>query len=329
MTIARISTVLSILANLPFVAASIGAVVPPNSGNQNGGYGWNQHNEPLTGLFKFVGAGEAVAGGHRHAYANLAPLTGSRASRLYVPNTDQNSNDPKPELLDAVKDLKPGDVVKVEYQQTNGIPVINSLKLVDVKPGEDTPNGYIFEGYDSSENGPGMVTLSKYGQDLKLAASPVRGEKGKMQTDPKLDSALGQLKAGDVVYAQVNPGRVPVLTAIFPYKDPETGKLTKMTTQEVEGNPKAPAVEIETADGKTITAVIQGRLNNKRWVPDTSVLRDARRLHAGTAIEYLTQNDGDKTVLIQIAKAPPAPKEAKSEAPTRMKKSDKSEKSDK
>jgi hypothetical protein len=152
------------------------------------------------------------------------------------------------------------------------------------------------------------VRFTKYEQEVLATLPNVKGEKGKLEPDPELVNAVQTFKAGQVVYADLAPyGKVALLTAIYPYKDPSTGKVAKVSEQEVTGG-KSPAVDIETSDGKTITALVAGKMNNKRWVPDTNMARLVRSFKPGTEVEYLTHDADGKTFLIEIAKAPPAPK---------------------
>ena len=120
-----------------------------------------------------------------------------------------------------------------------------------------------------------------------------------------MSQALDNLKEGDVVYATLVPGRVPMLAAVYPYKDPQSGKLVKMTEQELDGR-KAPAAEIDAADGSKITAFVPGKLVNKRWVPDQMMVRQVRLIRPNSEILFVTHDQDGKPVLIQIAKAPPA-----------------------
>jgi len=91
-----------------------------------------------------------------------------------------------------------------------------------------------------------------------------------------------------------------------------------MTEQEFEGQ-KAPAVEIEAADGSKVTALVPGKVVNKRWVADQTVLREVRAIRPKTDIQFATHDEDGKTVLTLISKAPPTPREASASGSREMK----------
>jgi hypothetical protein len=295
---------LAVLALMTCPAAAIAAYTPPAP---------KPTGEPIIQILKYHGTGEQGQGNRKHVYVTLSPLNGTRLVQIFVPPKDQNHPEPDPAITGMINGLKPGDVVKAEIQQMNGMPSLKSIMAIEVKPGEENPHGYVYsESYPDDKTGATVVKLTKYGQDVELLAARVRGEKGKMETDPQVTAAIQSLKSGDVVYVQMAQGRTPVLTGIFPYKEPETGKVTRVSEQEVDGK-KMPAIELQTADGKSVTAIIPGKLSGKRWVADPNMLRLARSMRPGTEVQFLTHDDeNQKTYLVDISKAPPAPKPEKS-----------------
>ena len=262
----------------------------------------NQPSEPVIQIVRLIGMGEAMANGRKHAYITVELVLGSGALRVYVPTANPNSSEPRADIFDKVNTFKPGDVFKLEVEKMNGITQIKAIHDLKLKPGEDSPHGYIY--LDKSDE-KGTVTLGKYGQEIEAALPRTRGEKGKMEPDPQVVAELGAVKEGDVVYASLTPGRVPQLASIYPYKEPASGKLVKVTEQEMEGS-KAPAVEIEGSDGKTVMALVPGKLVNKRWVADANLVRMVKTLRPGTEVQYLTHEQDQKTFLIDISRAPAA-----------------------
>ncbi len=93
----------------------------------------------------------------------------------------------------------------------------------------------------------------------------------------------------------------PVISEIFPYKDPQTGKVTKVAQTDVEGTSgKTSSVDIETSDGKTITALVPGKVTNKRFVADAVLMRDVHQMKPGTEVQYLSRSDNGKTYLVEL-----------------------------
>jgi Cu/Ag efflux protein CusF len=292
---------------IPSASFGAGGVVVPGKG-----YGNNMAPPKVQTseeLLKFVASGEQPVMGHKRIGVRFTQLNGAGNIVAYVPFKDQNSAEPDDKVAGPVAGLKEGDVALVTVGQVNGVLTITKIKAIDVKAGEENPHGYVFqESYPDPGSGAPIVHFTKYEQPLDATLPNVKDEKGKLAPDPELVTAVQTFKAGDVVYAEfAQAGRVPLLTAIYPYKEPQTGKVTKVSEQDVTGG-KTTGVDIETADGKSITALVPGKVTNKRWVPDATKTRLVHSLKPGTEVEFLTHDDGGKTFLIDIAKAPPTPK---------------------
>lgn len=283
----------------------------PNNNNNVTGFNGDQPKNTTEQVMRFEGQMNGTAGGHRHVVLALVPVMGGAPMRVLVPNKE-NSDEPKPEFIEKLKSLQPdSSIVRVEVEKMYGLPQLKTLYPVEVKPGEANPNAFVFaERFDDPATRAPMIALTKYGERLEVGIVPAKDEKGKLAPDPRVTGELEKVKEGEVVYATLALGRTPLLTAIYPYKDPQSGKLSKMTEQEVSGQ-KAPAVEIETADGKTLTALVPGKLvNSKKWVADPMVLREVRAIRPKTDVQFVTHDEDGQTVLTQITKAPPAPKTA-------------------
>jgi translation initiation factor IF-1 len=113
---------------------------------------------------------------------------------------------------------------------------------------------------------------------------------------------VGKFKTGEPVYIQA-AGRSAVVSMIFPFKDPQFGKVTKVSQVEVEGG-KTSSVDIETDDGKTLTAMVPGKMNGKRFVPDSVLMNMTHSMKPGTEVQVTTRDDNGKTYLVEIARAP-------------------------
>lgn len=295
-----------------------------NPNRNGGGFQGDKPKHTSEQIMVFEGQAPGMAGGHKYVVLTLAPIMGGAPVRALVPNKE-HSDEPKAEFMEKIKDLQPHEsLVRVELDKMYGASQLKTLYPIEVKPGEKNPNAFVFaERYDDPMTRAPMVALTKYGERLELGVAQARDEKGKMGPDAKVTGELDKVKEGDVVYATFAPGRIPVLTAIYPYKDPQTGKLIKLGEQEVEGQ-KAPAAEIEGADGSKVTALIPGKIVNKRWVADQNVLREVRAIRPKTDVQFATHDEDGKPVLTFIAKAPPAPREATASGSREMK--DKSQK---
>jgi hypothetical protein len=239
-----------------------------------------------------------------------------RQAELLVPNRDMSKNDridPLPRVLDTVRALKKGDPIRIELDDSKPRPFVVDVKPYKLKPGETDPKAYVFENSYRKEEGRSSYTavvLSRFDEHTTYAVQQKRDKDGDMSSDPAIIELLPKLKTGDVVEAEIKPGPTPLLTSLERYAMPQNGKFVKLTEQDVEGQ-KAPAVELE-REGKPVTAVVVGKLQGKRWVPDQRVLAAAKRLKPDAEVVFRARDDGGKLWLKEIE---PAPKAA--EEPTR------------
>jgi hypothetical protein len=258
------------------------------------------------GILRYRGMTQGAINGHRYIIVQ-AEVPGGRAVQLAIPNADENRNaaNPIPELRDTFKSLKPGDLIRVTLQASSPMPLVRVVEPYEARPGEETPNGFVFKS--SYEQPAGklkttMVELTKLGQQITVAVPTRRNEKGEMESDPDILAAVGLLKEGDAVWAQIN-GKT--LVAIDLYKDPETGKLLKLGETDIDGH-KVRSAEVD-QNGKSITLLVPTRQSGRNFTPDVNVLRELQRLRPSTMVEFRTHEDGDKLWLREIQPAPKAP----------------------
>lgn len=296
---------LSALLAVPAVTHAAGGIVVPG-GNKNE----QKKMDAPKQVLKFVASKDLSIGGHKRVAVGFTPIDSTRQIQTLVAFKDDKSYETDEKIEATVGSLKPGDYVETEIVTMNGAPTLKYAKKIEVKPGEETPHGFVYqESYNDQQTGAPLVRLTKLGQSYEVTLPNVRGEKGKLEPDPDMVNAVQALKASELVYAQIAPGRVPTLMAIFPYKETQTGKVTKVSEQEVTDG-KTEAVEIETADGKSVTALAPGKVNNKRWTPDPIISRLVHGLKPGTEVTFLTRDQDGKQFLVEIAKALPTPKAA-------------------
>lgn len=283
---------------IPPSAFGAGGIVVPGN-NAKGG---NNMKEEKDQTLRFVASKEAVIGGKKQIVSLLTNLNGSGAIQV-VPKPDDKDG----AIEATVEKLQKGDVVKVKLGQSYGMRTIDYIKKVDVVPAEENPHGFVFEEfYNEPNTGAPIVRLLKFGDSYEFTFPMVKDDKGKLAPDQTMVDSVQKFKAHEPVYVTFYPagaGRPYIATMIFPYTDPQTGEVTKVSEQEVEGG-KTPAVEIESADGKAVTALVPGKVNNKRFTPDPTLAREARMFKPGAEVTYLTRDDNGKTYLVEIARAP-------------------------
>jgi hypothetical protein len=252
----------------------------------------------------------------------LEPLTGGRPVELVVPNRDMGARsdkfDPVPQVADVVRGLKKGDTIKIELDDSKPRPFVTYAKPYKLKPGEAEPNTYVFENTFRKEEGRSTYTavvLSRFDEQTTFAVQQRRDKDGDMASDVTILNLLQKLKTGELVEAEIKEGgRTPVLTSLERYAPPQQAKFVKMAEQEVEGQ-KAPAVELQ-RDGKPVTALVEGKMQGKRWVADAKVLSAAKRLKPDAEVVFRARDDDGKLWLKEIEPAP-KPAEERTESSAR------------
>jgi hypothetical protein len=319
------------IAILSCSAAAFGAggiVVP---GNGKGGY--NQPEAPPTKMtLKYVQQKTAPLKGKPHLALQFTFVEKNHPGMLIAfVGWDEKKNEPMATVETAAEHLKEGDIVNVELKKMEGYETIVKLTVIELKRGEDTPHGYVFqESYnDPKGSGAAIVRLTKYGKynSIEAVIPFTKDDKNQAQPDPDLVAAVGALKEGDSVYANLVPmsGKAHMLTMIMPYKESQTGKVTKVTEPTGEAaKTQGSEIEITTDDGKTVTAQVPGKTINKHFVPDPMLKGIVHSLKKDNEVIFLTRTDNGKDLLVELSRAPAAPKNSGKSSTA-----DKSEKMDK
>ena len=278
-----------------------------------------KEKQPARQVVKYLAHKEKVPyQGKLVMVLRVEPVAGGRPIELVVKNHDMNKKEYNPVVnTDNVNALQPGEAIKIELDETKPKPFVTYVREYKMKAGEERPGVYVFESsYEKADVRPAYtaVVLSKFDSMTTLAIPQKKNKEGKLEPDADIAAMVGALKTGELVEAEVRESRpVAVLTHIDRYSAPQTGKFLKATEQDVAEGQKGSAVEIEQG-GKTVTALVPGKVQNQKWVPDGKLAAAVRKLKADAEVVYRTRQDGDKVWLKEIE---PAPKQAeKKEKPT-------------
>jgi hypothetical protein len=264
-------------------------------------------------MARFEGTEQGNRGGQQVTIVVATALANGQRIKLAVPNETPRGAKapatpaPKKEIMTAVGKLKAGDICKLDVgkEGTLGF-VVTSIEPYDAKPGEDTPNGYVFsKTYDK----PGkvastLVVLTKLGVEHQFTIAMKKDEKGVMAQDPDVVAAIGKLQPGNTVWIQ-QQGK-SVLTVIEPYVEPQNGKLGKVGETEIDGH-KVPSAEVETDGGKTVTLLVPVNQVGKLFVPDRTIKAELGKVRMGSQVQFRVHEDGDKLWLREITPAPAKP----------------------
>jgi hypothetical protein len=271
-------------------------------------YNKDKEKEPNRQVVKYVAHKEKVPyHGTLVLVLGVEPVQGGRPTELMVKNHDMNKREYNPVVnTDNINALHKGDAIKIEFDDSKPAPFVTYVKKYDLKPGEENPKTYVFE--ITMEKGEGRqaynaVVLSKFDQMTTCAIPQKKGKEGQPEPDPEMMAMVSKLNRGDLVEAEMRESRpVPTLVHIDRYAPPQTGKFVKLGEEEVDGQ-KTPAVELE-REGKTVKALVAGKLVSKKWVPDAKVMAAARKLKPDAEVVYRAREDGGKVWLKEIEPAP-------------------------
>jgi hypothetical protein len=235
-------------------------------------------------------------------------LEGGRTMELVVKNHDMNKKEYNPVVnTDNVNALQKGDAIKIELDESRPKPMVTYLKKYDLKPGEESPKVYRFQSSYKKGEGPQAYTavvLSRFDEPVTLAVPKSKGREGQGDAGANIEDLASKLQFDEVVEAEVKDARpVPVLVSLDRYTPPQTGKFLKLSDEDMAEGQKGSAVEIEQG-GKTVKALVPGKLQNKRWIPDGKVLGAVKRLKPEAEVVYRTREDGGKVWLKEIEPAP-------------------------
>jgi hypothetical protein len=256
-------------------------------------------------VLQFTSAGKKQIKGQDHLVV-LANRPHGRVTRLVVANDPAGPFAPVADQAQLISSLKPGDLIQASWDTVGTVNTISAIARYTPKPGELTPNGYIFVKAQSKDQSSNLtVVLNKLGDVTNSIAPVEKDANGDTHRDPLIDTTVAALHEGDPVWVDLSTGSAPTLLAILPYADPTAGKLVKIDTTEVNGN-RAPTVEID-ANGVGVPAVIPGKLVNGKWIPNIRIASAAHRCKSGAAIFYRVQQDGTTIWLRDIQPQPGQP----------------------
>ena len=273
----------------------------------------DKEKKPARTVVRFVAYKEKVPyQGKSVMVLAVESLTGGRQMELVVKNQDMNKRDYNPVInTDHVNALDKGQAIKIELDDSRNPPMVTYLRKYDLKPGEEAPHVYRFMNkYDANNGAYTAVVLNRFDDPVTVAVPRPKGREGAASAASsaaaEMEKLVEELKTDELVEAEFRESRpTPVLVSIDRYTPPRAGRFLKLSEEDVAEGQKGQAVEIDQG-GKTVRALLPGRLQGKKWVSDAKVLAAARKLKADADVVYRTRQDGDKLYLKEIEPAPKA-----------------------
>lgn len=278
------------------------------TGGKNGNSSKNA-KEPQAKIYLLKTQKKAKLNGAEVMSVVLTDVFSGKTQTMFVPNSDPKGReyDPLPDVAAAVESIEEGAAVQVEAAKERGKWMISSLSRADIKPGEELPNTYVYVETDEIEDRGGnktvVVTLTKFGREIKVKVPMWKNDEYKdanWEPDPKIDSQLRRLQAGEVVDAIIKPGRPPELVEINRFYPPERGKFVGLKETRYDGAVAA-AFEMIATDGTTLTITLDGKMqergNTKVLVPYPKMLSAVKKIKPDTEIIVIYREDGQTMFL--------------------------------
>lgn len=258
-------------------------------------------------VYKFVSARKLASNGRDHLVVLAQPPSGGQTFRMVLPNEDRDRYSPKKEEADLVNGMQPGQFLQATTQKADGVLTVESIASWSPRPGEETPHGYIYITSSGSDKNPGElhVALMKFGESIDAVAPAQPGDDGRTIADPQITAEIKAIQPGDVVWADVLPGKTLALTAIVPFSQPQKGRLMRVGPADVDGE-RGFAAEIAT-ESKPVTALIPLTLQNGRRVSNPRLLVQARQAGNGSEVLFRVREDNGQTWLLEIERPPKNP----------------------
>jgi hypothetical protein len=271
-----------------------------------------------TVVARLDGAGNLQMGGKPRLVVAVDTIAGKHL-QIGVENKKEDiaKADPKSELLDQIKSVAPGDIIKLTYAVDDKDKWLKLVRIepYPMQPGMELPNAYIFhEMYDHTDEQKThtLVDVKRF-DDLLTFAIPVKKDaSGAMVADPDLVATIGKIKDGQVVLIDSSGGSPhPMIHGIEVYNAPRTGTIKEIKPADLNGN-KTTEADIE-VDGSTVTVLVPGKMvDGKHWVVDSKILGLLHHFKAGATVTFRTVDDGGTTLLRDIKAAPKPAEVAKS-----------------
>ncbi len=238
----------------------------------------------------------------------IKPIDGAPV-QVGITNKDEKGYkvDPVTDILDQIKAVAPGDMVKVIYTiESDKTHMMRSIAAYPMQPGMELPNAYLFhEMYDHSENHNvlTLVDAKRFDKVTSFALPNKKDSTGAMAPDPDLTASINKLKDGQVVLINATNGvKYPVIKSIEVYNTPQSGTLKAIKPADVDGN-KTTEADIE-VDGSPVTVVVPGHLEGKRWTVDGKVLSELRKFKPGAMVTFRIVEDNGNSYLRDIEATP-------------------------
>jgi hypothetical protein len=263
-------------------------------------------------IARFMGTAPGVANTHPVTMVGVTLMSTGKNITIPIPNEPNNKKGsalaPQKNLDEAIKKLTVGQIVKVSVDATKDYgQALTAIAPYNPKPGEDTPNGYVFSKTVDKIVGKNTLTtvvLTKFGVEHSFTIAMRRDDKGESEQDPDVVEVFSKLTADSPVWVQTVGKSV---VAIEPYTEPKTGKLGKSSDVDVDGH-KVRSAEIATDDGRTVTVMVPGKESGKTFVSDTLVMGQLAKVKPGSQVTFRVREDGDKMWLREILAVKPEPK---------------------
>ncbi|HEY8667723.1 MAG TPA: hypothetical protein VIL86_13740 [Tepidisphaeraceae bacterium] len=260
---------------------------------------WARADESAWEVMRFGGAKKTAVAGKDTMVLTVTPAAAGEGKRLniVVPNDPPTGPyHPDATMMATISILKNGEVLMLRYDERGGQKTLTQLSPYQLKPGEDSPKGYVFSGMKEEAAGDQTVVTVKF---IKLgqtttAIIPNKKYGNKMAPVKATMELVQKLRSGDVVEVDFQKGddknTIQKIELYIPWT---AGELVKFTETDVPGQR---GLQVKSGD-KAETIILAGTMQGDSWKTNERLAKIADKLKPGRMIEYrLVEQEGKKYV---------------------------------
>jgi hypothetical protein len=231
---------------------------------------------------------------------------------------EKNKMVPNQDLIDVVKDLKKGDLMRISLNVAADGHWVTAVSKLDA-PVVDDAKAIIFDTVTEAVVGgqPKVTVLIKTaGKSETLTVPNVKDSLGKWVADPAIMAIIKEFKHDDKIeYTRQTLSNQVVIKTIKLAGAPDKAEFIKMTDKTL-GGEKFTAIEVKEGTDKPITLLVANTKDDKgkltkddkgNPVPDATLLEAVTALTPGQMVEFKSKAENPAKIMLTEIKAIAAP----------------------
>ncbi len=230
-----------------------------------------------TRVVAFAGTKAGSAQGKPALILCVTPRYGGKPLEITVPN---------PTLVEAIKGVREGDLLKVTYEKKPGRLVLSAVEKHTARPGETDPEACEFVKKTEKVVGGQThqaVVLRKVEKELTALVPNRTGADGAPVPDPTILGQIDKLAAGDFADVQTTQSEGNTyLKSIHPWQEPKSATFVRSATAKNAAGAMETTVTLKSGE-RTVEVCVPAAPGG---APDPAIMSRLRGLQANTPVLY-------------------------------------------